>query len=136
MSWWQKIKRNSEQGIPEGLEDELKQRSNLWHRCKNFINTHWWIMYASAAFIFILFSLILGPDSLPVQMDHKKRISTLEHNLKEAQEAFQRDSIRLEGVQNSDLDELERIARERFKMRRANELIFLLEDTTGISTKQ
>ena len=73
---------------------------------------------------------------MPVQMDHKKRISTLEHNLKEAQEAFQRDSIRLEGVQNSDLDELERIARERFKMRRANELIFLLEDTTGISTKQ
>lgn len=99
-------------------------------RIIGLFNRHWWMMYALAALFFVLFSLILGPDSLSVHAQYSRRIDDLKQALKEENEAFVRDSLRLEGVRNSDLDALEREARERFKMKCANELVFILEDST------
>lgn len=93
------------------------------------INTVWRYLvrhkYLITCVIGLLLVCVIDENSLRRYAAHQFRINELNSEIQKYQEQFERDSIRLRTLIN-DPKGVERIARERYLMKRPNEEIFIM----------
>ncbi len=81
--------------------------------------------------VLILYSLLLGDNSLFVHRKYARRVSQLEKQLSQSKQKFRRDSVQL-NWNLVDRDELEHIARTKFNFKKPEEVVFILVDSSTL----
>lgn len=98
----------------------MSKLSGLW----NFFGRHKIIV---ALAIVVGITVFLDPNGYWNRRKHLARQQELHSQIEEFRQKYRQDSIDLEKLNRNDGYELERIARERYKMTRPNEDIFVIE---------
>lgn len=86
-----------------------------------------WIKYAVAFVIFAVSIGFLGEHSVLCRMERNKEISELQQKIAEQQQRFAEEHEALERLKN-DPEEVRRVAREHYYMKKDNEDVFIIED--------
>lgn len=86
-----------------------------------------WIKYAVATLIFAVSIGFVGENSVLRRIERKKEISELQQKIAEQQQRFAEDHQALERLKN-DPEEVRRVAREHYYMKKDNEDVFIIED--------
>lgn len=96
----------------------------------NYWKQHQGLMFVAILFFAVATIFLVGENSIFEQIRYSRRISDLRKEIKQRTELFEADSLKLERLIDPSTN-LERIAREEYKMKAPEELIFLLVDTTS-----
>lgn len=102
--------------------------NSIW----NFIRAH---KYAFAVLIFLLIIGVLDENSLYVRYQRQLEISRLQEQIDKYAAQYEADTRALNALLN-DPTEVERMARERYYMKRPNEDVFVLVDEDEIEVQQ
>lgn len=115
-------------------EEMLKKRFPQVHdkiqRGFSYWKEHPWMMFFGILFFLTLAIFLLGESSIFEQIRYSRRIIDLDRDIEQRSENFRSDSIKLERLVDKSTN-LEKIAREEYKMKAPEELIFLLVDSTS-----
>lgn len=87
----------------------------------------WYVKYIVVVVLGVIMVGFGGENSLRAHRDYEQCISELKQEIAALTEQFQRDQQQLRLLQ-TDPKTVERVARERYFMRRSNEDVFVLED--------
>jgi cell division protein FtsB len=87
----------------------------------------WYVKYAFVCVVGILFVGFLDDNSVWAHIRNKQRIQELKEEIAVYDEAYQRDQARIRDLQRNP-KAMEKIARERYFMKQADEDIFVLSD--------
>lgn len=90
-------------------------------------------MYVLVLTIFVIWMAFFDTNSLLIHMELRQEIKKLEKQKEFLQEEITKDKEILEKM--ADQDELEKLAREKYYMKKENEEIFLIEYEDSIKTK-
>jgi len=93
-------------------------RSNKWFKC--FTNT-----YILVLTLFVVWMAFFDTNSLMIHLELRKEVRKLKRQKEFLQQEIQKDQEILEKM--SDGNELERLAREKYYMKKEKEEIFLIE---------
>ncbi len=96
--------------------------SNSWYR-----KSKGWIKYVLALAIFVVSIGFVGEHSISERIKRKQEIAELQTKIAEQQRKFREDKEVLERLKN-DPDEVRRVAREKYYMKRESEDVFIIED--------
>lgn len=86
-----------------------------------------WVRYVIALAIFIFFTGFVGEHSVEQRLQRKQEITALRQQIRAHRARFAADKQALDLLKN-DIDEVRRVAREKYYMRRPNEDVFIIED--------
>ena len=92
----------------------------LW----NFIGRH---KYLITLVVFGVIIVFLDENSLIQRAKHKEEINTLNHEITKYRKQFEEDTRKLKELTNNP-EALEKIAREKYLMKKPNEDIFIFEE--------
>lgn len=98
----------------------MKRLKDLW----NFIRCH---KYAITLGSFLLIIGVIDENSLIQRFSHNAEIRSLESEIARYREQYERDSKMLKEI-SSNPEALEKVAREKYFMKKDNEDIFVFED--------
>lgn len=90
----------------------------------NYIRRHKYLITIVAFLVMIVF---LDENSLIQRAKHKQEISTLNSEIVRYRKQFEEDTRRLKELENNP-EALEKIAREKYLMKKPNEDIFIFEE--------
>ncbi|NAY90495.1 septum formation initiator family protein [Muricauda sp. JGD-17] len=90
-------------------------------------------MYVLVLTIFVIWMAFFDTNSLLIHMELRQEIKKLEKQKEFLQDEISKDKEILEKM--SDEDELERLAREKYYMKKKNEEIFLIEFEDSLKNK-
>jgi len=96
---------------------------NILHKLKPFMNKY--IMAILVLFVFIVF---LDQNSVMKRLKLEQEISRLKKEIRHYEKLRDQSSNKLESLK-AGKDELERVAREEYHMKKENEEIFLIEES-------
>lgn len=94
---------------------------------KRFVQVTGWLKYIVALALFVLFTGFVGEHCVKQRIVHKRDIAVLRATIAAEQERFAKDKAKLD-LLRSDIDEVRRVARESYFMRKANEDVFIIMD--------
>ena len=94
----------------------------IWDKYLSRINKYWF-----ATLVILAPTFMLGDSSLIMRLRYDKKINNLEKDIKACQEKIDKDKETLK-LLNTDLDNLEKFAREQYLMKRDDEDIFLFDE--------
>ncbi|MBP5772166.1 MAG: septum formation initiator family protein [Bacteroidaceae bacterium] len=91
--------------------------------------------YVVAIFIFLLILGVLDENSLWVRYERNVEIGNLRREIDKFQAQYEAETAQLEALETSP-STVEKMARERYFMKRANEDVFVIMDADSASTGQ
>lgn len=95
---------------------------------------HWYIKYIVVCIVGVLIVGVLDENSLFAHVQNKKRIAELEKEIMVYENIYQRNQQQILQLER-DPKAIEKIARERYFMKRADEDIFVLSDDNQEETE-
>lgn len=98
----------------------MKKLSNIWAYCGRH-------KYLITIIIGVLIIGVVDENSLRKFAQNQLRINELNTEIKECAEQYEKDSLRLDALTNGNKG-VERVARERYYMKRPNEDIFIISE--------
>ncbi len=102
-------------------------------KIKNFfrsLSMHWYVKYIVVCVLGVLVVGFLDENSVWAHMQHKRHIAELEDEIVVYQSEFERNRDEIHQLQHNP-KAIERIARERYFMKMADEDVFVLSDDVG-----
>lgn len=105
----------------------MKVLKNIWF----FIGRH---KYLITIALFLLIICVLDENNLMRRSEHIKEIRELKSEIQKYRDQYEHDNTRLQML-NKDDEELEKIAREKYFMKRENEDIYIFEKDLKKSKK-
>ena len=90
----------------------------------NYIRCH---KYKMTLLIFVLIIGVLDENSMIQRFSHKREISALNEEISRYRKQYEEDSRMLKEITNNK-EALEKVAREKYLMKQANEDIFVFEE--------
>ncbi|WP_329904521.1 FtsB family cell division protein [Porphyromonas pogonae] len=113
------------------FEDNIKnsdtEKITYYRRISIWWKKHPWIKYAAAFVIVFMIPYLFGESSVFRQIKYSNRISHLRKEIRQTENHFKEDSVRLEEIR-ADKDGVEHTAREQYLMKSPDEVIFLIKD--------
>lgn len=104
------------------VEERMQRIAAWWGR-------HKYVKYLVVIGFFVLVTFVFGDANIGRRIRYANRINSLKKELREVQERYHQDSLRLEEIR-ANKQGIEHTARELYLMKRPEEIIFLIRDSS------
>ena len=99
----------------------METRKKFYTRLKPYLNK-----YIITLVVFFIFIVFIDDNNVMKRIEYEVKIKNLRGEIRHYQQLRDQSTLKLEKLHSSD-EELERIAREEYLMKKTNEEIFLVE---------
>lgn len=121
----------------EGQEknNKLTGLKKGYNNCVQWLKKRPYIKYIVCIVLLIVLPLIFDDSNVFVMFKNQRRILTIEKEIRQKQKQFSADSLKLEEIR-ANKGGVEHTARELYNMKKPNETIFLVKDSTEIEADE
>lgn len=107
--------------LSEAFPGKMNGIKRLYARVKPFLNK-----YVITLVVFVVFVVFIDENNVIRRVEYELEIKRLREEIRHYKELRDQSAVRLEKLHSSD-DELERIAREEYLMKKPDEEVFIVE---------